>query len=111
MLHTEQLLMVGGSHIMRNYEHLLFEGTGRNPHVVRIFPTPSCTCPTSGSSCYHIQEAKISIGMEDINLCHKVSLTMLCKNIQSKKDKTSERKRLRVDDYDIIADQIQSRIH
>ena len=25
MLHTEQLLMVGGSHIMKNYEHLMLK--------------------------------------------------------------------------------------
>ena len=79
------------------------EGTGGNPHAVRLFPTPSCTCPTSGSSCYHILAAKISIGMEDINPCHKVNLTMLRKNVRSKKDKTSGRKRPRVDDYDITA--------
>ena len=41
--------------------------------------------------------------MEDINPCHKVNLTMLRKNVRSKKDKTSGRKRPRVDDYYITA--------
>ena len=53
------------------------------------------------SPCYHILAARISIGMEDINSCHKVNLTILRKNVRSKKDKTSGRKKPRVDDYDI----------
>ena len=77
------------------------KGTSGNVHAVRLFPKASCTCPASESSCYHILAARMSIGMEEKSSHHRVNFTMLRRNTRSKKDKTSGRKRPRVDDYDI----------
>ena len=100
--HTCRAIIDGGK-ISHNEKLQAFtvEGTGGNVHAVRLFPTASCTCPATGSSCYHILAAKISIGIEDTKPLHKVNLTMLRKNSRSRKDKTSGRKKPRVDDYDI----------
>ena len=79
------------------------KGTSGNVHAVRLFPKASCTCPASESSCYHILAARsrMSIGMKEKSSHHRVNFTMLRRNTRSKKDKTSGRKRSRVDDYDI----------
>ena len=77
------------------------EGTAGNVHAVQLFPKATCTCPASGPSCYHILAAKMSIGMECRKSDVKINLTMLHKNVRSKKDKISGRKRPRLDDYDI----------
>ena len=69
------------------------EGTAGNIHAMPLFPKALFTCPASKSSCCNIiLEAKMSIGMEDKSSLHKVNLTMLHKNIRSKKDKTSGQK-------------------
>ena len=103
IIYASNRAIIDGGKISHNEKLRAFtvEGTGGNVHAVRLFPTASCTCPTTGSSCYHILAAKMSIGIEDINSRHKVNLTMLRKNIRSKKDKTSGRKKPQVDDYDI----------
>ena len=88
MLHTEQLLMVGGSHIMRKYEHLLLKELVEIPMQYDYFPHHHVLVLQVGHlNCYHdhILAAKSSIGMEYINPCHKVNLIMLRKNVRSKK--------------------------
>lgn len=89
------------------------EGTAGNVHAIRLFPKASCTCPASASSCYHILAAKMSIGMECKNSGSKINLTMLRKNVRSKRDKTSGRKRPRINDYDITPapDSIKNTLH
>ena len=95
--------IIDGGMISHNEKLQAFtvKGTGGNVHAVRLFPKASCTCPASGSSCYHILAARISIGMGDMKSRHKVNYTLLRRNARSKKDKTSGRKRPRIDDYDI----------
>ena len=95
--------IIDGGMISHNEKLQAFtiKGTGGNVHAVRLFPEASCTCPASEPSCYHILAARMSIGMEDKGSRHRVNFTLLRRNARSKKDKTSGRKRPRVDDYDI----------
>jgi len=51
-------------------------GTTGTPHVVRLFPKQSCSCPSTGL-CYHIIAAQISIGIEVENAQLKINLTQL----------------------------------
>ena len=77
-------------------------GTTGNPNVIRLFPKESCSCPSTGR-CYHIMAVRMSIGL-DIPCCEqKINLTQLPRNSRSRKDKTSGRKRPRVDDCEIVA--------
>ena len=76
-------------------------GTSGNPHAVRVFPTESCTCPST-SQCYHILAVRISIGLDDANSKKKVNLTQLRRNKRSRIEKRSGRKAPRPGDYNII---------
>ena len=77
-------------------------GTTGTPHVVRLFPKQSCSCPSTGL-CYHIIAAQISIGIEVGNAQLRINLTRLRRNSRTRKDKTSGRKRPRPGDIDIVA--------
>jgi len=70
--------------------------------LVQLFPKLSCSCPAAGG-CYHIAAAKQAIDMRDDVQRRKLNLTQLHKNKRNRPDKTSERKRLRTADVDVIA--------
>ena len=75
-------------------------GTDREtPNLVKLFPKQTCSCPST-SECYHIIAAKLSIGLESQSE-KKINLTQLRKNIRSRKEKRSGRKRPRPGDCDI----------
>ena len=73
-------------------------GTNGNPHAVRLFPSESCTCPST-SQCYHILAVRMSVGLIDQNGKKRINLTQLRRNKRTRK---SGRKIPRVDDYDVI---------
>lgn len=75
-------------------------GTTGNPHAVRLFPSVTCTCPST-SSCYHVLAVKLSVGLEDSEAKRKINLTQLRRNVQSRVEKKSGRKAPRPGDYDI----------
>ncbi len=75
-------------------------GTSGNPSAVRLFPTESCSCPSTGR-CYHIMAVKMSVGLRDKESKKSVNLTQLRRNTRSRMDKRSGRKRPRPGDYDI----------
>lgn len=77
-------------------------GTTGTPHAVKLFPTQSCSCPSSGC-CYHIIAAQMSIGLESGSTQRKINLTQLRRNSRKKSDKTSGRKKPRPGDYDVVA--------
>ena len=66
-------------------------GSAGKPHVVKLFPTQSCSCPAT-SQCYHILAVKISVGIEVQEQTKKVNLTQLRRNTRSRKEKRSGRK-------------------
>jgi len=69
-------------------------GSNGKPHVVRLFPTEDCSCP-SVSTCYHIVAVKISLGITVSKEPKKVNLTQLRWNTRGKTQKRSGRKRPR----------------
>ena len=69
-------------------------GSMGKPHVVRTFPTETCSCPSS-SQCYHIIAVKISLGIP-VQKRKKVNLTQLRWNARSKNQKKAGRKRPRL---------------
>lgn len=75
-------------------------GTTGNAHAVRLFPTESCTCPSTGC-CYHLLAVRMSIGLEDKQKRKKVNLTQLRRNARSRREKKSGRKAPRPGDYSI----------
>ena len=78
------------------------KGTGGTPHAVRLFPTESCSCPST-TRCYHIMAARISIGLDHEGTKKKINLTQLRKNTRNRLEKKSGRKAPRPGDYDVIA--------
>lgn len=66
-------------------------GSAGKPHVVKLFPTQSCSCPAT-SQCYHILSVKMSVGIEVHEQTKKVNLTQLRRNTRSRKEKRSGRK-------------------
>ena len=76
-------------------------GSEEHPHVVRLFPKESCSCPST-TQCYHILAAKMCIGMESDSQKGKINLTQLRRNVRSRTEKKSGRKRPRPGDCDII---------
>ena len=48
-------------------------GMGGNADTIRLFPTESCTCPST-SQCYYILATKVSIGKEDKQSHHRIHL-------------------------------------
>lgn len=75
-------------------------GSENKPQAVKLFPNPTCTCPST-SQCYHIIAAKMYLGME-ITVKHtKFNLTQLRKNARTRKEKKSGRKFPRVGDCEV----------
>ena len=72
----------------------------KEPRVVRLFPTTTCSCPAQ-SSCYHVTAARMAIGIYEVPKKRNFSLTQLNKNVRKKPDKTSGRKRPRLQDVDV----------
>ena len=68
-------------------------GTGGKPHVVQIFPSETCSCP-SVTQCYHIIAIKMSLGISHEKQT-KVNLTRLRMNTRNRNQKKSGRKRPR----------------
>ena len=77
-------------------------GTTGTPHAIKLFPKESCTCPST-SRCYHILAVRMTIGLEDVNSRKKVNLTQLRRNVRSRNEKKSGRKRPRPNDYEVQA--------
>lgn len=63
-------------------------GSEEHPHVVRLFPKESCSCPST-THCYHILAAKMCIGMESDRQKGKINLTQLRRNVHSRSEKRS----------------------
>ena len=74
------------------------------PRVVRLFPTTTCSCPAK-SNCYHIMAARMAVGITSDTKKRTVNLTQLRKNTRKRPDKTSGRKRPRLDDVVPAGDQ------
>ena len=72
-------------------------GSGGKPHVVRIFPSEFCSCPST-SECYHIMAVKMSLGIPHEKR-KKVNLTQLRLNTRSNNQKKTSRKRPRPGRY------------
>ena len=77
-------------------------GTTGNPHAIKLFPTESCTCPST-TRCYHIIAVRMSIGLEDTHSNRKINLTQLRRNTRGRMEKKSCRKAPRPGDYTIVA--------
>jgi len=73
------------------------------PRLVELFPNSSCTCPTR-DNCYHVFVARLAVGMTVDSGVKKraINLTQLRKNTCKRTDKTSGRKRPRLDDVDVV---------
>ena len=72
----------------------LLGSTGK-PHVVRVFPSEYCSCPST-TLCYHIIAVKLSLGIPVNNEHKKVNLTQLRWNTRGPKNqKKAGRKRPR----------------
>ena len=76
-------------------------GTGGNPHAVRLFPSESCTCPSTGL-CYHLLAVQMSIGLKQSTPAKRINLTQLRRNTRSRRELRSGRKAPRPGDYEII---------
>ena len=76
------------------------DGTNE-PHVVRLFPPESCSCPAR-TSCYHITAARLAVGLSDSGTRRPLNLTQLRRNKRRRADKTSGQKRPRAGDVDIV---------
>ena len=71
------------------------------PRVVKLFPNTTCSCPAK-SNCYHIKAAEMAIGLEKEQTKRPINLTQPRRNKRKHADKTSGRKRPRVDDIDVV---------
>jgi len=74
----------------------------QEPRVVRLFPTTTCSCPAQ-ANCYHVLAARMAIGNTDVPKKRALNLTQLRKNVRKRPDKTSGRKRPRLQDVDVVA--------
>ena len=81
----------------------VFTVMGTNePRVVRLFPKPTCSCPAK-ANCYYVLAARMAVGITGETQKRRVmSLTQLQKNVRKRPDKTSGRKRPRLDDIDVV---------
>ena len=95
--------VINKGHISHNQSLAVFTilGTTGKPHAVRLFPTESCTCPST-SRCYHILAARMSIGLEDNSKQKKINLTQLRRNTRARAEKKSGRKAPRPGDYEVL---------
>ena len=71
------------------------------PRVVKLFPTATCSCP-SQSHCYHILAARMAVGFTEKPKTRQLNLTKLRKNARKRPDKTSGRKRPRMQDVIVV---------
>ena len=78
------------------------KGTGGTTHAVTLFPTESCSCPST-TRCYHIIAAWHSVGLGTEDTKRKINLTQLRRNTRSRSEKKSGRKAPRPGDYDLTA--------
>ena len=78
------------------------KGTGGTPHAVILFPTESCSCPST-TRCYHIIAARHSVGLGTEDTKRKINLTQLRRNTRSRSEKKSGRKAPRPGDYGLTA--------
>ena len=58
-------------------------GSLEKPHVVRLFPSEYCSCPST-TTCYHILGVKLSLGIPIKKDTKNVNLTQLRWNTRSK---------------------------
>ena len=72
------------------------------PRVVRLNPSPTFSCP-SRSNCYHIMAAIMAVGLREIQPSRQLNLTQLRRNVRSRPDKMTGRKRPWVNDIDVAA--------
>ena len=95
-------LVLDQGNISHNHKLGVFTvvGTTGNAHVVRIFPTESCTC-SSTARCYHILAVRLSLGLEDKKSKRRINLTQLRLKTKTKSEKKSGRKAPRVGDYTV----------
>lgn len=89
-------LLIKNGHVSHDPKLATFTtlGSSGKPHVVRLFPTEDCSCPST-STCYHIIAVKISLGIAVYKEQKKVNLTQLRWNTRGKAHKRSGRKRPR----------------
>jgi len=66
------------------------------------FPSTTCSCPAQ-TNCYHVVAARMAVGLNETTKKKTVNLTQLRKNVRKRPDKTSGRKRPRVNDTDVVA--------
>ena len=69
-------------------------GSKGKPHVVRVFPSEFCSCPST-TQCYHLMAVKHSLGIPLNYKKSKVILTQLRWNTQVRNQKKAGRKRPR----------------
>ena len=63
-------------------------GSGDKPQAVKLFPKPTCTCPST-VQCYHILAAKLSLGIENGDQDMKCfNLSQLRKNARADIEKS-----------------------
>jgi len=94
--------VINAGHITLDAKLAVFTVLGTTePRVVRLYPTATCSCPAK-TECYHVRAAQVAIGNKgEIEPKKDLSLTQLCKNKRKRADKTSGRKKPRVDDVDV----------
>ena len=81
-------LIIDRKDISHNQELGVFTvlGTNGNPHAVRLFPSESCTCPST-SQFYHILAVRMSVGLIDQNGKKRINLTQLRRNKRTRKSR------------------------
>ena len=72
----------------------------QEPRLVKLYPREPCSCPAM-SSCYHIIAAKMAVGMPVSQRPRTLNLAQLRHNKRKRTDKTSGRKRPRLNDVDV----------
>ena len=71
------------------------------PRVVRLHPKPTCSCPAR-AACYHIIAAQMAVGSAEKPHSKAINITRLRKNLRKRQDKTSGRKKPRLQDVDVV---------
>jgi len=94
--------VINAGHITLDAKLAVFTVLGTTePRLVRLYPTATCSCPAK-TECYHVRAAQVAIGNRvEIEPKKHLSLTQLCKSKRKRADKTSGRKKPRVDDVDV----------
>lgn len=110
VLEPAQKVLAEGKHSLdHRLQVFTVQGT-LEPRLVRLFPTPSCSCPAA-EGCYHIMAAKLAIGCGGEHKRRKLNLTQLRRNKSKQADKTSGRKMPRLNDVDVVpADDADSEV-